>query len=76
MAVALVCLAVALAATACVASLHDDEAVWCRDHPQEVVAASYGIGGPMTLPEVLGDMEADTPPPEYVRACRAAYRDR
>lgn len=69
-------LAVALVATACGAALPEGERAWCAEHGQEVVAASYTIGGPMTPAEVAGQAQAESPSPEYVRACRAAYRDR
>jgi len=69
-------LAAMLVATACVSHMTDDEQAWCREHPQEVVAASYTVGAPMLLSEARADAEADIPSPEYIRACRAAYRDR
>jgi len=68
-------LAVALVTTACGPPLTSDERAWCREHPQEVVAASYTLGAPMLLSDVLADAEADIPSPEYSRACLAAYRD-
>jgi hypothetical protein len=72
--VVLVGLAAALAATACVSVLKNDEQAWCREHPQEIVAASYTIGEPMTLTEAQEDAEAEVPSPGYIRACRAALR--
>jgi hypothetical protein len=69
-------LAAALVATACAWTLRTDEHSWCDEHAQEVVAASYRAGSPMTMAEVLAEAEADTPSPEYVRACRRAYQDR
>jgi hypothetical protein len=65
-----------LLATACGSVLKSDERAWCGEHPRYVVAASYTLGGPMTLTEVLAEWEADTPSPEYVRACHRAYQDR
>ena len=64
-----------LVATGCGPPMTSDERAWCREHPQEVVAASYTLGAPMLLSDPLAKAEADTPPPEYDRACRAAYRD-
>lgn len=72
----LIALAAMLIATACVSVLKDDERTWCSGHTQEVVAASYALGAPMTPADVLASSEADTQPPKYVRACRAAYEDR
>lgn len=69
-------LAVALVATACGWTLKADERSWCEENAQQVVAASYRTGGPMTMVEVLAEAEADAPSPEYVRACRRAYQDR
>ena len=69
-------LAAALVATACGWTLKVDESSWCEEHAQEVVAGSYRVGNPMTMAEVLAEAEADTPSPEYVRACRRAYQDR
>lgn len=68
--------AAALVATACGWTLRTDERSWCDEHAQEVVAASYRVGDPMTMAEVLAEAGADTPSPEYVRACRRAYQDR
>ena len=68
-------LAAALVATACVSHMTDEEQAWCREHPQEVVAASYTVGAPMLLSEAQADAGADTPSPAYIRACRVAYRD-
>jgi hypothetical protein len=64
-----------LVATACGPQMTDDEQAWCREHPQHVVAASYTLGAPLLLSDALADAEADIPSPEYIRACRAAYRD-
>jgi hypothetical protein len=74
--VVLVGLAAALVTTACASVLKSDERAWCGEHPQEVVAASYTIGEPMTLTDALADAEADIPSPGYIRACRAALRGR
>ena len=73
--VAAIGLAAVLVATACGPPLTSDEQAWCREHPQEVVAASYTLGAPMLLSDALTDAEADIPSPEYRRACRAAFRD-
>jgi hypothetical protein len=73
--VAAIGLAAALTAAGCGPPMTSDERAWCREHPQEVVAASYTLGAPMLLSDVLANSEADTPSPEYNRACRAAYRD-
>lgn len=64
-----------LLATACGMILKSDERAWCLEHPQQVVAASYRTGGPLTMDQVLAEGEADPPSPEYVRACRRAYED-
>ena len=73
--IAAIGLAAALVATACGPPMTSDERAWCQEHPQEVVAASYTLGAPMLLSDVLADSEADVPSPGYDRACRAAYRD-
>ncbi len=73
---AVVCLVVLLVATACVANLGDDEGAWCADHPEDVVWASYVVGSPMSLSDVRQEAEAASPSEAYVRACKAAYRDR
>jgi len=64
-----------LVATACGPQMTDDEQAWCGEHPQQVVAASYTLGSPMLLSDALAEAEADIPSPEYLRSCRAAYRD-
>lgn len=66
----------ALILTACGSTLKDDEHAWCREHPQQVVAASYTVGGPMTMGQVLEQMEAERQSSRYVLACRFAYEHR
>ena len=70
-----ICLGTALVATACGAMLKTEERDWCRQHLEQVVAASYTTGSPLLPAEVLEQSESDEPSPAYVRACRFAYGD-
>lgn len=69
-------LSAALLLTGCGAMLKEDESTWCRDHPEQVVAASYTVGSPLLPGEVQAEAQAETQSPEYVRACRFAYQER
>jgi hypothetical protein len=72
---AVVGLGAALLATACGAMLKDEESTWCRDHPEQIVVASYITGSPLVLADVLKQLDSGEPSPAYVRACRFAYEN-
>lgn len=73
---AVIGLSAAITLTACGATLTDDEHAWCREHLPQVVAASYTVGGPMTMAQVLEQVEAERQSSQYVLACRFAYQHR